>query len=175
MLAANSSRIDLAEKFQKLIDDYNAGSQNVEAFFDELKKFAQALTEEEKRGVAEGLTDEELALFDILTKPEPVLTKAEEAEVKKVCRELLETLKREKLVLDWREKQAGQGVGDADAEDGDAAAAGPVQQGDPRREDGAGLRPCVRPLLRGWAECLFVKLWDASSSNFDGLQRDAFL
>ena len=34
-----------------------------------------------------------------------MLTKAEEAEVKKVCRELLATLKREKLVLDWREKQ----------------------------------------------------------------------
>ena len=55
--------------------------------------------------MAEGLDEEELALFDILTKPEPVLTKAEEAEVKKVCRELLATLKREKLVLDWREKQ----------------------------------------------------------------------
>ena len=34
-----------------------------------------------------------------------MLTKAEEAEVKKVCRELLATLRREKLVLDWREKQ----------------------------------------------------------------------
>ena len=34
-----------------------------------------------------------------------MLTKTEEAEVKKVCRELLATLKREKLVLDWREKQ----------------------------------------------------------------------
>ena len=55
--------------------------------------------------MSEGLTEEELALFDILTKPEPVLTKAEEAQVKKVCRELLATLKREKLVLDWREKQ----------------------------------------------------------------------
>jgi len=51
------------------------------------------------------LSEEELALFDILTKPEPVLTKAEQADVKKVCRELLETLRREKLVLDWREKQ----------------------------------------------------------------------
>ena len=58
--------------------------------------------------MAEGLTEEELALFDILTKPEPELTKAEEAEVKKVCRELLATLKREKLVLDWREKQQAQ-------------------------------------------------------------------
>ncbi len=105
MVAVNASRVDLAEKFQALIDDYNAGSQNIEAFFEELKSFAHNLTAEEQRGVAEGLTEEELALFDILTKPDPVLTKAEEAEVKKVCRELLATLKREKLVLDWREKQ----------------------------------------------------------------------
>jgi type I restriction enzyme, R subunit len=33
----NASRIDLAEKFQKLIDEYNAGSHNIEAFFAELK------------------------------------------------------------------------------------------------------------------------------------------
>ncbi|WP_290615996.1 type I restriction endonuclease subunit R [Immundisolibacter sp.] len=105
MLAVNGSRIDLADKFQQLIDEYNAGSRNVEEFFDGLKDFVAALTAEEQRGIAEGLTEEELALFDILTKPEPVLTKAEEAEVKKVCRELLATLKREKLVLDWREKQ----------------------------------------------------------------------
>ena len=105
MVAVNASRMDLAEKFQALIDEYNAGSQNIEAFFEELKTFAQALSAEDQRGIAEGLTEEELALFDILTKPEPVLTKAEEAEVKKVCRELLATLKREKLVLDWREKQ----------------------------------------------------------------------
>ena len=105
MVAVNNSRMDLAEKFQKLIDEYNAGSKNIEAFFTELKDFVQVLTAEEQRGIAEGLTEEELALFDILTKPEPVLTKAEEAEVKKVCRELLATLKREKLVLDWREKQ----------------------------------------------------------------------
>ena len=105
MLKVNSSRVDMAEKLQKLIDEYNAGSKNVEQFFAELKDFARSLTEEEQRAVAEGLTEEELALFDILTKPEPALTKAEEAEVKKVCKELLATLKREKLVLDWREKQ----------------------------------------------------------------------
>ena len=105
MLKLNASRVDLAEKFQELIDAYNAGSQNVEALFAALVKFARELTEEEKRGVSEGLSEEELALFDILTKPEPKLTKAEEGEVKKVCRELLATLKREKLILDWREKQ----------------------------------------------------------------------
>ena len=105
MLKVNSSRVDLAEKFEKLIEAYNAGSQNIEALFTELLKFARELTDEEKRGVAEGLSEEELALFDILTKPEPKLSKAETAEAKKVCRALLDTLKREKLILDWREKQ----------------------------------------------------------------------
>lgn len=104
MLRANHSRADFADKFQKLIDEYNAGSKNVEEFFAELVNFARGLSEEEKRGVAEGLTEEELALFDILTKPDPGLTKKQQAEVKKACRELLGTLKREKLVLDWREK-----------------------------------------------------------------------
>jgi type I restriction enzyme R subunit len=105
MVAMNASRTDLAEKFQRLIDEYNAGSQNIEAFFAELKDFAKTLNVEDQRAIAENLTEEELALFDILTKPEPVLSKSEQAEVKKVCRELLATLKREKLVLDWREKQ----------------------------------------------------------------------
>ncbi len=105
MLRMNPSRLDFADKFQKLIEEYNAGSKNVEELFAELVKFARELTDEEKRGVSEGLSEEELALFDILTKPEPVLSKKEEAEVKKVCRELLDSLKREKLVLDWREKQ----------------------------------------------------------------------
>ena len=55
--------------------------------------------------MAEGLTEEELALFDILTRPDPNLTEAQEAAVKKVVRELLEILKGEKLVLDWRSRQ----------------------------------------------------------------------
>ena len=105
MVAVNASRVDLAAKFQRLIDDYNAGSSSIELFFADLKDFVGTLTGEEQRAIAEGLTEEELALFDILTKPEPVLTKAEQAEVKKACRELLDTLKREKLVFDWRAKQ----------------------------------------------------------------------
>jgi type I restriction enzyme R subunit len=105
MLRANKSRLNFLEKFQSMIEEYNAGSKNLEQFFAELMAFAQSLTEEEKRGIAEGLTEEELALFDILTKPEPELSRKEEEEVKKVAKTLLETLKKEKLVLDWREKQ----------------------------------------------------------------------
>jgi len=105
MLKANHLRVDFLEQFQRLIEEYNAGSKNIERFFAELTKFAQSLTEEEKRGIREGLTEEELALFDILTKPEPKLSPKEHAEVKKIAQSLLKTLKQEKLVLDWREKQ----------------------------------------------------------------------
>lgn len=105
MLRENRSRLDFLEKFQQMIEEYNAGSQNIEAFFDNLMTFAQGLSEEDQRGLAERLTAEELAIFDILTKPEPELSPAEREAVKKVAKTLLETLKREKLVLDWREKQ----------------------------------------------------------------------
>ncbi len=105
MLRANKSRVNFLEKFQLMIEEYNAGSKNIEQFFAELMAFAQNLSDEEKRGIAEGLTEEELALFDILTKPEPRLSRKEEEEVKNVAKTLLQTLKREKLVLDWREKQ----------------------------------------------------------------------
>ena len=72
---------------------------------EELVKFARGLEEEEKRCIAEGLNEEELSIFDLLTRPEMRLTKKEEAEVKKVAKDLLLTLKEEKLVIDWRKRQ----------------------------------------------------------------------
>ena len=105
MVRLNKSRTNYLEKFQKMIDEYNSSSHNVEAFFASLVEFAQELNAEEKRGIAERLTEEELAIFDLLVKPEMTLKKKEEREVKKVAQELLETLKKEKLVLDWRKRQ----------------------------------------------------------------------
>jgi len=106
MVRLNKTRVDYLEKFQRMIDEYNQGAVNLEEFFDRLLKFVKDLQEEEKRGVAEGLSEEELAVFDLITKPEMKLTKKEEGQVKKVARELLQKLKREKLVLDWRKTQA---------------------------------------------------------------------
>jgi type I restriction enzyme R subunit len=63
------------------------------------------LNAEEKRGLAEQLTEEELVIFDLLTKPNITLTPQETADVKKVAKSLLEKLKQEKLVLDWRKQQ----------------------------------------------------------------------
>jgi len=97
--------MNFLEEFQKMIDEYNAGSANVETFFTKLLAFTMQLTAEEKRGIAEQLSEEELAIFDLLTKPEVTLTKQEEREVRKVAKSLLQTLKQGKLVLDWRKTQ----------------------------------------------------------------------
>ena len=105
MVKLNRTRIDFLEEFQRMIDEYNAGSANVETFFAKLMAFTKRLNDEEKRGLAEQLTEEELVIFDLLTKPDIKLTDQETAEVKKVATALLEKLKQEKLVLDWRKQQ----------------------------------------------------------------------
>jgi type I restriction enzyme R subunit len=105
MLQLNRTRMDFLEQFQRMIDEYNSGSSNYETHFANLMAFARRLREEDKRGIAEQLTEEELAIFDLLTKPEPSLTKQETVKVKSVARELLKKLKQEKLVLDWRKQQ----------------------------------------------------------------------
>ena len=103
MVQLNETRTDLLEKFKKLIEEYNKGL-DVEGFFEKLVTFAKELNEEDRRGVAEQLTEEELAIFDILTKPTPDLPPMEKKQVKQIARHLLQTLKQAKLVLDWRKK-----------------------------------------------------------------------
>ncbi len=105
MARLNKSRTDYQERLRRLIEAYNSGSMNVEAYFEALLKFAGELDEEEQRSVSEGLSEEELAVFDLLTKPEVSMTEKERARVKEVARELLATLKKEKLTLDWRKRQ----------------------------------------------------------------------
>nr|MBI2904515.1 DUF3387 domain-containing protein [Chloroflexota bacterium] len=105
LLQVNRTRLDFYEQFQKMIADYNTGASTDEAFFAQLVNFAQNLNREEQRGVAERLDDEELALFDLLTKPALKLTKKGREQVKKIAGDLLDTLKAERLVLDWRKKQ----------------------------------------------------------------------
>lgn len=109
MVAKNPTRADFMEKLQALIEKYNSGSVNIEAFFQELMAFTEELQEEDQRAIREGLTEEELALFDIITRPAPEMSAKEVAQVKSMCRELLETLKTEKLVLDWRKKAQAKG------------------------------------------------------------------
>lgn len=83
----------------------SADSRNLEAFFAQLLALARQLEQEEQRHVRENLTEAELAVFDILTRPDLHRTPAETRPVKPVARDLLKTLEREQLVLDWRKRQ----------------------------------------------------------------------
>ncbi|WP_457207198.1 type I restriction endonuclease subunit R [Nocardioides sp. P5_C9_2] len=99
----NPTRYELVERIEQLIDDYNAGSVNIDEYLRRLIELSQTLTEEEERSAREGLTEEELAIFDLLTQPDPVLTGEERETVKASAKKLLEHL-HDKLVQDWRRK-----------------------------------------------------------------------
>ncbi|MGO8672419.1 MAG: type I restriction endonuclease subunit R, partial [Capsulimonadaceae bacterium] len=105
LVGLNRTRMDFLQKFQAMIDEYNSGSRNVEEHYQTLLDFAAGLSDEARRAIAEQLTEEELAVFDLLTKPRLDLSEAEEKQIKKTAADLLDTLKREKLVLDWRKRQ----------------------------------------------------------------------
>ena len=105
MVRLNKSRLDYSEKFQELIENYNAGATDIDQLWAQLFGFTQDLSAEEQRHVVEQMSEEELALFDVLTKPNVTLSKAEKDQVKQIAHTLLDMLKREKLVLDWRKKQ----------------------------------------------------------------------
>jgi type I restriction enzyme R subunit len=87
---------------QEIIDNYNAGSNTVDADFAELVKFAQDLRKEEERHVREGLSEDELEIYDLLCKDK--MTKAEETKVRLAAKVLLKRLTEghpKVLVQDW--------------------------------------------------------------------------
>jgi type I restriction enzyme R subunit len=105
LIHLNRTRADFAETFENLIESYNNGSRNIEELFDELVKLSRNLSDEQQRHLREQMTEEELVVFDILTRPAPELSPEERAEVKRVARDLLNRLK-QMLVLNWRHKAA---------------------------------------------------------------------
>jgi type I restriction enzyme R subunit len=105
LIRLNASRYDFLDRFQKMIEAYNSGALSIEQLFAELVTFTKDLNEEEQRHLRENISEEELAVFDILTRPGPDLTPHEIESIKKVCKDLLAKLKTEKLVLAWRTKR----------------------------------------------------------------------
>lgn len=105
LIQLNKTRANFADKFDELIESYNAGSRSIEKLFEELLKLSNSLSEEQQRHVREHMSEEEMVIFDILTRPAPALSTEERAEVKKAARELLVRLK-SLLVLNWRQKSS---------------------------------------------------------------------
>lgn len=104
LLERNRTRQEFYEKFMALIEAYNSGSINVEKYFEELCGIWAAMQDEQKRATKEGMSEEELVIFDLLTKPDLALTEKEVELVKKVAKDLLKKIK-EKLVIHWKQKQ----------------------------------------------------------------------
>jgi type I restriction enzyme R subunit len=103
LIRLNKTRVDFADKFEELIESYNNGSRSIEQIFQELVKLSRNLNEEEQRHVRENMSESELVIFDILTRPAPELSIEERDEVKKVARELLARLQ-SLLVISWKQK-----------------------------------------------------------------------
>lgn len=102
MLEANHTRVDFAQKLQQIVDRYNAGGSSTENYYDDLMAFTESMKQEDERHISEGLTEDELELYDLLKKDK--LTKAEEQKVKLAAKELIiKLLERHPRVLvqDW--------------------------------------------------------------------------
>jgi len=110
MMKRNPSRINYYERYQKIIEEYNAEQDKaaIEKTFIDLTNFVNDLDDEKKRYVREGFNnDEELAMYDLLLKDS--LTPAEIKKVKKLAKVLLERIKDKISELDhWTEKEETQ-------------------------------------------------------------------
>lgn len=109
MLARNPMRMDYYKKYQEIIADYNREKDRVtvEETFAKLVALANSLDAEQRRAAEEGLSDDELALFDLLFKDS--ISKADRERLKQASKALLASL-REVLrsMRDWRQNTATQ-------------------------------------------------------------------
>jgi type I restriction enzyme R subunit len=104
LLSRNVGRVDLAAKLHDIIANYNTMSSDVEAFFKALVEYAERLRDEEKRASSEGLSEDELEIFDLLFKEH--LTEVDKIKVKAAAQELLHKLqaadvRKTILTTDW--------------------------------------------------------------------------
>jgi type I restriction enzyme, R subunit len=109
MLAANPLRMNYEKKYQEIIAAYNQDKDRatVEDTFNQLLDFSQTLDNEQRRAIAEGLSEEQLALFDIVLRGD--LTKADRKRIKQASRELLAGILKVIAPLDrWTEKEQTQ-------------------------------------------------------------------
>lgn len=102
MLKLNATRTDFAKRLQEIIDEYNAGGTSNEKYYEQLVQYTREMKGEDERAAREGLTEDELELFDLLMKEKS--TKAETQKVKLAAKALLHRLLEEQpkvLVQDW--------------------------------------------------------------------------
>lgn len=103
MLNRNCTRQKFSQRFRNIIDRYNAGGSENEDYYEQLLKLIEDLKTEDKRSEADGLTEEELEIYDLLIAGKR-LNKADEQRVKLSAKNLFKKLSSEKaelMVVDW--------------------------------------------------------------------------
>lgn len=85
--------MDYQQKYEEIVEEYNREKDRVtiEETFRRLTELMSELDTEQKRSVEEGLSEDELALFDLLKKG--TLSKADREKVKEASRDLLAAIK----------------------------------------------------------------------------------
>lgn len=109
MVKVNPTRMDFFEHYQRIIEEYNKETDRatIEQTFEQLLLFVESLTEEESRAAREGLTEEQLAAFDLLSKDKGELPAAKREKIKHIAAELLAAIQEAVSKLDnWTEKEA---------------------------------------------------------------------
>ena len=109
MIANNPQRMNYYKKYMEIIADYNREKDRVtiEETFAKLIDLVKNLDVEQRRAVQEGLSEHELALFDLLKKDR--LTKADRESVKQASRTLLNSVSKLIAPLErWTEKEQTQ-------------------------------------------------------------------
>jgi type I restriction enzyme R subunit len=107
LMMLNPLRTDYQEHYERLVKEYNQEKDRVviENTFEAIFKFYEDMTHEERRATREGLDEESLVMFDLLSKPD--LKPKEISKIKNVAIGLLSQLKNGKLkVANWQQKES---------------------------------------------------------------------
>ena len=104
MLKRNKTRRKFAERYQAIINQYNSGTNEAEYYFEQLEKLLEELQEEQNRHTLEGLSEDELEIYDLLLVKGKNLNKEETQKVKIAAKNLYKKLVDNRdslLVVDW--------------------------------------------------------------------------
>lgn len=93
-----------SELLQKTMNAYLNGLLSNEEVIQELLNMAKEIARAKESGNALGLSTEEIAFYDALTKPQAVKDVYTNAELVAITKELTETLRKNKTI-DWQQKQ----------------------------------------------------------------------